>query len=160
MTDMPSWIIPALIVLGLILLYLEFFLPGGILAVGASIFLLVATILVFVHHGPIWGSITALVILAFVALLLRFWMGTFHRSFLGKRITIQNEVGEDEYLSSLPSLLGKTGHTVTELHPSGKAIIDGEKYDVVSPIGVIPPGTAIIVQSIEGIRISVMPMKT
>lgn len=157
---MPSWIIPALIILGMILLYLEFFLPGGLLAAASALLLIAATILVFIHYGAFWGSLTGLALLLGAALLLRCWMARFHRTFLGKRLIIHTEVGKDAYLTAIAALAGRTGRTLTALRPSGKALIDGERYDVVSALGTIPAGTPVQVTSVDGIRITVTPVES
>jgi len=157
---MAPWIIPALVVIGLILLYLEFFLPGGILGIASAVVLVISVVLVFQEYGTFWGMAASLGLLIVVTGVLRYWMATFHRSLFGKRISNLDEVGDDEFLTGLRSLVGKTGRTTTEVHPSGKADIEGVKYDVVAAIGTIPAGTQIEVQAVEGLRIIVSPVET
>ena len=52
-------------------------------------------------------------------------------------------------------LLGKSGITLTPLRPAGTALIDGERYDVVSEGGFLDPDTPIHVIRVEGTRIVV-----
>jgi membrane-bound serine protease (ClpP class) len=50
-------------------------------------------------------------------------------------------------------LVGKTGLALTPLHPSGKAEIDGAKYDVVAEGPFVDKGAGIEVVQVEGVRI-------
>jgi membrane-bound serine protease (ClpP class) len=56
-------------------------------------------------------------------------------------------------------LVGKEGTAETALRPSGKARIDGQRYDVVSASDFIEPGTAIRVTTVDGNRIVVRKVK-
>ena len=53
------------------------------------------------------------------------------------------------------SLIGRTGTATTDLKPTGKADIDGTSYDVTADSVFIPSGTAVKVDSVEGVRIVV-----
>ena len=52
-------------------------------------------------------------------------------------------------------LLGKEGTTLTPLRPAGTAMIDGERYDVVSDGGYMDPNKPIKVIKVEGTRVVV-----
>ena len=54
-----------------------------------------------------------------------------------------------------PSLLNQTGEALTTLRPSGTAIINGKRIDVVTEGGFIQPGQAIKVVAVEGLRVVV-----
>jgi membrane-bound serine protease (ClpP class) len=58
------------------------------------------------------------------------------------------------------ALLHKEGVAVTDLHPAGKALIDGHRADVVSESGYIGAGEHIRVIAVEGIRVIVRASKT
>ena len=53
------------------------------------------------------------------------------------------------------SLLGKDGKTLTDLKPSGSAMIDGERVDVVSDGEFIPKECNVVVLKHEGLRVLV-----
>ncbi len=59
---------------------------------------------------------------------------------------------------SRASLLGCEGTCATALHPSGIAVVDGNRLDVVSSGDLIPKGSPIRVVQIEGSRIVVEPL--
>ena len=64
---------------------------------------------------------------------------------------------EDGYVSNVnrTDLLGVEGITLTILRPSGTAIINDERIDVVSEGGFIPKNTKVKVVKVEGARIVV-----
>ena len=51
--------------------------------------------------------------------------------------------------------LNKEGVAKTQLRPSGTAIIDGERVDVVTEGNLIEPGTNLKVVAVEGMRVVV-----
>jgi membrane-bound serine protease (ClpP class) len=56
--------------------------------------------------------------------------------------------------------VGQTGTAITLLRPSGKADIDGQRYDVVTQGDFVPKGSRIRVATIKGTRIVVVRMDT
>ena len=56
---------------------------------------------------------------------------------------------------SVNSLLGREGKTLTDLKPSGSAMIDGERVDVVSDGEFIPKESNVVVSKHEGLRVLV-----
>jgi membrane-bound serine protease (ClpP class) len=54
-----------------------------------------------------------------------------------------------------PELLNKTGQALTLLRPSGMAMIDGKRVDVVTEGPPVEQGTPIKVVAIEGLRVVV-----
>jgi membrane-bound serine protease (ClpP class) len=57
-----------------------------------------------------------------------------------------------------PSLVNQTGQALTKLRPSGTAIINGKRVDVVSEGGFIDAGQSIKVVAVEGLRVVVRPV--
>jgi membrane-bound serine protease (ClpP class) len=54
-----------------------------------------------------------------------------------------------------PSLLNQSGQTLTKLRPSGTAVINGKRVDVVSEGAFIDAGQCVKVISVEGLRVVV-----
>ena len=75
--------------------------------------------------------------------------------FLGRRM--DRETGF-ESSHARPELVGMQGHAVTDLRPSGTALINDERLDVVSDSEWIRAGTAVRVVSAEGYRQVVRPV--
>ena len=59
-----------------------------------------------------------------------------------------------------PLQAGQTGTAITLLRPSGKADIDGQRYDVVTQGDFVPKGSRIRIASIKGTRIVVVRIDT
>ena len=59
-----------------------------------------------------------------------------------------------------PLQAGQTGTAITQLRPSGKADIDGKRFDVVTRGDFVPAGSKIRVASIKGTRIVVIRVDT
>jgi membrane-bound serine protease (ClpP class) len=57
-----------------------------------------------------------------------------------------------------PALLNQTGEALTTLRPSGTAMINGKRVDVVTEGGFIQPGQPIKVVAVEGLRVVVRPI--
>jgi membrane-bound serine protease (ClpP class) len=151
-------LIVSLFLLGLGMLWLEMFLPGGVVGVGGLAALIAGIALTFAGHGLTAGAVTSAAMLAVVLLMVRHWMRTFNRSFLGSRMTNPDAVGADDFIREAPSLLGARGTTLTSLQPAGKARFGERKLDVVAEVGVIPPGTNVEVIRVDGIALRVRPI--
>ena len=63
--------------------------------------------------------------------------------------------GATEGTPKYKELIGKTGETITELRPVGKAKIDDKIYDVTSEDGFVDKGVGIEVVAAEGVKITV-----
>lgn len=146
-----------LLILGIILIIVEFFVAGGIIgilgvgSIAASLFLSGASL------GHMSMSIAIAMIVAIVAAVILFkWIGMdrgiFRHIVLRDRLaTEQGYVTSDNRLE----LIGLVGTTVTPLRPSGTAVINGERLDVVSEGGFIETDQQVKVVKVEGIRIVV-----
>jgi len=55
----------------------------------------------------------------------------------------------------MPTLVGHAGVAETALRPTGKALVDGRRYDVVSEGDFVEQGAAIEVVEVTGARIVV-----
>ncbi len=154
---MDTWVIVLTIVFGLTFLWLEFYLPGGLMGLIGGVIIGVGILFVFSEFGFRIGSFVALGVAMIVGVMLWFWMRTFSHSFFGKRVMLSAEVGHDESLVHLGTLVGKSGITTSPVQPSGKAIIDGEKHDVTSQMGPIDSGVEVEVIKVDGISVIIRP---
>lgn len=146
-----------LLVLGIILIIVEFFVASGIIgilgigAVVASLFLSGASI------GHMSMSIAIALIVAIAAAVILFkWIGM-NRGIFRHIILRDSATTELGYVSSENKLefIGLEGSTVTPLRPSGTALINGDRVDVVSEGGFIETNRKVKVVKVEGVRIVV-----
>lgn len=139
-----------LITAGLVLLFLELFIPsGGILGIVGTAGAALGIYGFFYQGRPGIGIGSIFVVIAFIVLSIRYWLG---KVTLKDVMTPQSSTGVDE---SRHSLLGHIGTTQTELRPAGAAIFDGKRVDVVSDGHFIPRETTVKVVDISGNRVVV-----
>ncbi len=149
-------IIAALIILGLFLIYLEFFLTGGIAAFAGAI-LLIGSVVVFAKQvGGMLSTILfilSLILLSFVVCRLALFQ--IRRS---KNSLFLSQDQEGFQASSFDKgLIGKIGECHTDLKPSGHIVIDNQHYQGISQSGYLPRGTSIIVIEGRGAHLVVKP---
>ncbi len=146
-----------LFVIGIVLVLLEFILPGGIIgliglgAILTSFFLAGSSVMVI---GV--SLLVALVATVIVSIILVKVFGKKLHAFK-KIILLDSTNTESGYVSNKnrEDLIGKRGIALTTLRPSGTAIIDEERLDVVSQGNYIEKNTKIEVIKTEGSRIVV-----
>jgi len=146
-----------LLIVGIGLALLEVLVPsGGILGLLATAALVGSLVLAFME-----GATSGFVVLAAVAILLPVaivlgfkWLP---KSPFGKRLILYTPKETPEQLGvagvcaeDFSSLVGKTGLTDSMLRPSGFAMIDDERYTVVSAGDMVDEGVPIEVVSVEG----------
>jgi membrane-bound ClpP family serine protease len=134
-----------LIVLGLVLLAAELFLPtGGILFVLAVGALVVGVAMAFAESTS-RGMVTLIAIFVIIPIvgpiLIHYWPKTP----VGKRFFL-NRPDEDDTLANMPvnleleQLRGRYGRAVSWLRPAGTAEFDGRRIDIMSEGEMIEPG--------------------
>src|SRR5438105_13997716 len=149
----------ALLLLGLVFLVLEFFIPsGGALAVMCALSFLAAIIVGFMA-GPWTGAAMVLAICVIVpssvGAAIRWWPDTP----IGKLMLIQRPRSSDEVLPEtvayrgLKDLVGRRGQSKGLMVPSGSVLIDGKTNDAVSEGMTIEPHQSVIVVSVSTQRL-------
>jgi membrane-bound serine protease (ClpP class) len=150
-----------LLVVGIILIILEFFMPGGILgllgigAVLGSLFMSGYDL----GHMALSVSIAFIVaIVAAVYLYRRIGMdkGIFRNIIL--RDQTSTELGYVSRMNRL-ELIGMEGETITPLRPAGTGVFEDEQLDIVSEGSFIDSGKKVKVTKVEGMRIVVREIK-
>lgn len=147
----------ALFLIGILLVILEFFIPGGI----AGILGVVAIIgsLFLASGNAIHMAVSLLIAVAVsisVSILLVKVFGK-KMKFFKKMILTDSTNKEQGYVShsDRTDLLGLEGKALTDLRPSGTVLINEERVDVVSEGSFIVKDTIVKVVKVEGSRIVV-----
>jgi membrane-bound serine protease (ClpP class) len=142
-----------LVILGVVLVVAELFLPGGIVGT-IGVILLVASIVVAYRS---FDRGTAHVVLAFAVLAFAagiwWWLRVFPHSRFADRIVIRSIVSSPDH--GLDHLVGKRGTASSPLRPAGTAEIDGEWFDVVADGAFVTSGSEIEVLRVQGNRVVV-----
>lgn len=141
--------------LGLILVLAEMFLPGMILGLIGATLLVGAIVVGYVEYGPLEGSMIFAVIGIISILMFLAWMKYFQKTSMGRNLTLGTHLPSGDDLPSVASLVGRSGVTTTDLRPSGRALIDDRRYDVLADTGFISSGVSVSVVLVEGTRIVV-----
>jgi len=147
-----------LVVVGVLLILVEVFVPGGIVG-GLGLLFLVAGIVAGFFHSLLFGL--GLLLGSLVLGLAAFWawLRFFPRTNMGKRLILQRDAHTWQGYEQNADLVGKDGVTHSPLHPTGIAVIENRRLDVVTRGEMLPPGCPIQVIEVEGNRIVVAATK-
>jgi membrane-bound serine protease (ClpP class) len=149
-------IILALSVIGALLIAVDFYLPGFILASVGGCLMLVATWLCWQHHSLV---ATALLFCAEVLFGVgAAWLSIkyYPQTKFGKRMMLDATLKEAQSSTNASAdLVGRQGIAQTVLRPAGKALVDGKRLDVVAESGMIAAGAAVKVTAVEGPKVVV-----
>ena len=145
-----------LLACGLFLVGLEIFIPGGILGVIGGAALIGAAVIGF-QIFPIWGGwLSLLSILALTGVALYAWMRFIPQSPIGRALSLPGAAQNKASAQTSKWTVGMTGTTLCELRPSGKALIQEQRADVIADHGTwINTETAIEIVNVSGNRIYV-----
>ena len=159
MDPMLLWAI-ALLMVGLLLVMAEVFIPsGGILGFLAVMAVIASIILAFASSGSNTGIIfTMIAVIGMPAALiaaLKWWPNTaMGRKFL---LDAPAAIASKEEQAHLASLLGKIGTAKTMMLPGGTVQIEGETYEAVSEGTSIEADQSVEVVQVRHIRLVVRP---
>jgi membrane-bound serine protease (ClpP class) len=155
-------------VVGVILLLLEIFvIPGfGIFGILGITFIIGGLFLGLLSDFDLtgWDTISTAVIQLAVSLLGTFIVGLILLKFLPKSTMLNKLVLQEKVASKsgyadkevFADYIGLEGQALTDLRPSGAAVINGKRIDVVTEGDYINQGSNIIVKSAEGSKIVVV----
>ncbi len=155
--DLAGYEVILLFVLGVVFMLVEALMPGfGVFGGGGLILTLVSIVLAASTTGAGLRMLGAAILLAGILLffILRYLS---RRGVLRRFILEEAENKEKGYVAprQQEELMGKEGETVTPLRPSGTAIFEGKRVDVVSEGDFIDRGARVKVQYLEGSRVVV-----
>ena len=149
-------IITVLALLGGILIFAEFFVPGGVMGVIGAVCLVVMVALVFGNYGAFWGSVAlggaAITGILYMVLFLLI----FPKTYMARRLALHSEVqGKSVDVPDSVAWVGQHGEAATPLRPAGKAIFGTERMEVEAESGLIPSGHKVQVVRVAGSRLIV-----
>lgn len=149
-------IILSLSVIGLLLIAVDFYLPSFVLGSIGIVLMIIATVLCGMHHSLM--ITLALFCVEVIAGFTAAWLSIkyFPQTKYGQRMILHTTLqGAQSSRNASTELVGRDGTAQTVLRPSGMAVIDGKRLDVVAESGMIAAGSAIKVIAVEGTRIVV-----
>lgn len=160
-----EWFVIVALVCGFAFLIVELFQPGfGVFGIMGFALLALSIVLRAVFHKD--GDnvlVQVFQLMLFEAIIGGGAFGLFilatKKNWIKRGPFVQNETAVGTFsdgTADYTAMVGKSGVASTDLHPSGKAIIDDEIYDVVAENFFIDKGTEIVVKSVEGVKITVV----
>ena len=155
---MPVWLdVLALMLIGFIFIIIEvLIIPGfGVAGVVGIIGMGVACYLAFTALSPLAGGVVTVSSLALIIAMFKLLPRTRMWQHMRLSLTQNKADGYQVARPELQALTGKTGTAVTMLRPSGTALIDDLRYDVITDGEFIEKDQRIIVKHVDGNRIIV-----
>lgn len=156
-----GWMEIRLFLLGVVLLAIEVVIPGfGIFGIGGICCILGSFYLALGGNKPAlyWLTGGLVVVLAVFAVLIKY----LPNNPAWNLIVLKNKQENKHGYSSAPDLseyIGKTGKAVSMLRPSGTALIDGKRVDVVADGEFMANGESLVVFKVVGNKIFVQKEK-
>lgn len=142
-----------LLLVGALLLLLETVLPGMIAGIVGLGCLLVGVVLAYSEFGARTGNLVLALVLVGLIVGAIGWIRYFPDSRMARVFVSRGAIGTVH--AEKPELLHRTGRALTALRPSGMALIDGQRVDVVTEGALIEKGRPIKVIGTEGLRVVV-----
>jgi membrane-bound serine protease (ClpP class) len=142
-----------LLVAGALLIFLETILPGLVAGIIGFCCIAIGVAMGYLRFdfqtaNTILAGVAAAGIIGTILYVKYFPESRVAQVFVSRRAI--GEIGAEN-----PSLLNQTGQALTTLRPSGTAVINGRRVDVVSEGAFVEPGQSIKVVAIEGLRVVV-----
>lgn len=137
-----------LLILGWLLVFLEFYLPGAIMAIFGSLLILCSIILFATQSDAAW-QVLLFVLVAFVGVagVIRLAIWSIRKSKAKNSLFLQSD--QTGYVASSfnAACIGKKGIALTDLKPGGYILIEDKKYQALSVSGYINKGHEVLVIS-------------
>jgi membrane-bound serine protease (ClpP class) len=143
----------ALIVAGTVLLLLETVLPGLIAGTLGALCLAAGIVVGYLKFGATTGTWILCGVGSGLLVLFSAYLKLFPGSRVARRFVSERRIGVIG--TERPELLHQTGVAHTNLRPSGSALINGQRVDVVTEGSLIERGTPVKVVGVEGMRVVV-----
>jgi membrane-bound ClpP family serine protease len=154
---MSIFAIILLILLGLVLLLIEFAVIPGVTIAGIGGFLLLtaSVYIAFTELGTVAGFITLLVVLIVAPAMIYY----FFKSRSGRKMILEKNIdGKIESFNAEKIAVGDAGKTIGRLAPSGKVRVNGEVVEAQSTGAFVDHNTEIRVLKILSNKIIVEPL--
>jgi membrane-bound serine protease (ClpP class) len=148
-------IILFLLLLGLLMLVIEAFIPGGIVATVGALLILGSGFLFVQQYG--WN---AGIVYFGISAVIGFCAWLFGFLYFARRLALAPPVPEEEAEEKAHPLVGKHGRVVQILRPTGTIEIEGHRHPARSDLAVaeIPVGTEVQVIGIDSSYLVVEPV--
>lgn len=149
----------ALVLAGVVLLAVEVLVPGAILGIAGSAFLLGGVIVAFAQFGVAVGSVTAVVAVVLLGLAVFIEFKVLPRSRLARAFSMTDTVAGTAGKPAAVDLVGRECVAVTKLRPSGYVTLGGLQYEAFCRAGAAEQGARLRVAAVDNFRLIVNPIE-
>ena len=148
-----------ILLISYLLIGFEAIIPGGVLGILGFVGLCIASYYAHVEFGGWFAPSITFLLGGMGAIALVFaefkWLS---KSPLGKNLFLSKTVsGSSNVDEKEPDIVGKTGESITELHPEGLVRIEDKEYDAFCEEGLLPKGSKVLVTGLDDFRIRIRP---
>ena len=148
-----------ILLISYLLIGFEAIVPGGVLGILGFVGLCLASYYAHLEFGGWFAPSITFLLGGMGAIALVFaefkWLS---KSPLGKNLFLSKTVsGSSNVDEKEPDIVGKTGESITELHPEGLVRIGDKEYDAFCEEGLLPKGSKVLVTGMDDFRIRIRP---
>lgn len=134
------------LMLGLLLVLIEFYLPGAIMGITGGILIVISIILFALEAAsPIWIMLYIIAVAVAVIYLIKFALWRIRTAKPSRSIYLNSDQTGYQASSYDASAIGKTGVVVTDLKPGGHILVEGKRLQAISQSGYLVKGTEVLV---------------
>lgn len=148
-----------ILIIGLLLLVAEMFMPGFGIAGGTGIVLIIAGIFM-TARSALEAFIMFVVLILLVTGMMLLILRSAKKGQIARRLILHQSASREKGFRTsrdLSHLVGQTGIAATSLRPAGTGLFDGNRLDVVTEGSFIEKDTPIQITQTHGSRIIVVP---
>ena len=136
---------------GLAAMVIELFIPGAVMGIIGFLTVCGTIIYAFMSQHNTTGMILLACTIMFIPVFFLMWKNVLGRFFA----VTDNEGTFRSSMGNYEDLRGKEGVTASPLRPSGTAVIEGERYAVVTRGKMVDKGVRVKVVDVAGSRLTV-----
>jgi len=140
-----------LLFFGLLLIYVEFFLPSGLFALVGSV-LVAGSLLSFIWQTDSGWHVLFFFLLVVSTLIALCKLALWQIAQSARDESFRSDDNQEGFRAESydPQLVGKGGRAITDLRPSGKVSVEGKRYDGLAAHGYLEKNSPIRVLRVEG----------
>ena len=149
-------VIVSLFIVGVVLIAVEVFVPGGIIGAIGVVALIGGIVVAYFEYGSEGALMAGLAAGGLVVFALVVEFAVLPKTPLGKRLFLRKKIkGTTEYSHAKNLEMGVEGKAVTALAPTGLILVDGKKYEAASRSGFIDKNETVKVVEKDNFRLIV-----
>jgi len=135
-----------LLIMGLLLILVEFYLPGAVMGIIGAILIFSSTVVVYLEYSSLLGLFVYFLICCIaIALTVKFAVWIIPKSKSKESIYLSSDQAGFKASHYDKSVIGKTAVVVTDLKPGGHILVDGKRLQAISQNGYIVKGSLVLI---------------